>query len=172
MADPVSGVSSNTAAAMNPNAVPTLPASQQLGQKDFLKLLVAQLSAQDPLNPQTDTQFIGQMAQFAALQNSQSLDTDMQTLRANQLLGKTVQVKVDDQHNANGVVTGVDTSTGTPKVLIGNNSFDLSDVLRVIQVQATSTSAGTAPTPAATTSTAKSPAPPTSTTVNRSFATS
>lgn len=147
-------ISSSTSAASNPNAVPLLPASQQLGQKDFLKLLVAQLSAQDPLNPQTDTQFIGQMAQFAALQNSQSLDTDMQTLRANQLLGQTVQVKIDDQHNANGVVTGIDTSTGTPKILVGNNAFDLSDIVRVIQPQTAGAQGSTARPPVATSTTA------------------
>lgn len=169
MTDSVSGVTSTAA---NPAAADRLlPQSQQLGQKDFIKLLVAQLSAQDPLNPKSDTEFIGQMAQFAALQNSQSLDTDMQVLRANQLLGKTVQVKIDNQHTANGVVTGIDTSNGAPQVLIGNNKYDLSDIVRVIQLQATNATAATAPSPAVTNITT-TPAGATTTTVNRGNAAS
>jgi flagellar basal-body rod modification protein FlgD len=166
-------VGSSTSANTDPTAASRLlPQSQQLGQKDFIKLLVAQLSAQDPLNPKSDTEFIGQMAQFASLQNSQTLDTEMQTMRAGQLLGKTVQVKIDDQHTANGVVTGVDTSSGSPQILIGNNKFDLSDVVQVLQPQVTSTPGAPAPTPASTFNTGTSPAPATSTIVNRGYAAS
>jgi flagellar basal-body rod modification protein FlgD len=39
---------------------------------DFLKLLVAQLAHQDPLQPQSDTAFVAQLAQFAQLEQSQN----------------------------------------------------------------------------------------------------
>ena len=39
--------------------------AQKLGQDEFIKILVTQLRSQDPLNPQKDTEFIGQMAQFS-----------------------------------------------------------------------------------------------------------
>ncbi len=38
------------------------------GKGTFLRLLVAQLSNQDPLNPQDPTQFISQLAQFSSLE--------------------------------------------------------------------------------------------------------
>ena len=38
--------------------------SSELGKDEFLKLLVTQLQNQDPLNPQDDTQFISQLAEF------------------------------------------------------------------------------------------------------------
>src|SRR5258708_40267194 len=55
-----------------------------LTQNDFLKLLVAQMSAQDPLNPQSNTDFAAQMAQFSALQTSQATQGDMSLLQASQ----------------------------------------------------------------------------------------
>ena len=49
---------------------PTTPASAQqpLGKDDFLRLLVAQLSAQDPLNPMDSREFTAQLAQFSTLE--------------------------------------------------------------------------------------------------------
>jgi len=50
-------------------------ASTLLGKDEFLKLLVGQLKNQDPLNPTTDTDFIGQMAQFAQLEQTTNMAT-------------------------------------------------------------------------------------------------
>ena len=44
-----------------------------LGQEDFMKLLVAQLSYQDPLEPQENGEFIAQMAQFGTVSGVQEL---------------------------------------------------------------------------------------------------
>lgn len=51
---------------------------------DFFKLLSAQLSAQDPLQPVDDTQFIGQLTQQTQLQ---------QSLETNQRLGDMTQLQ-------------------------------------------------------------------------------
>lgn len=53
----------------------------QLGQNEFLHLLVKQLEYQDPLNPMENTEFIAQMAQFSALQEMQNVNSNLGVLQ-------------------------------------------------------------------------------------------
>src|SRR5438093_12497857 len=90
-----------------------------LGQDDFLKLLVAQLTSQDPLNPQKDTEFIAQMAQFSALEQSKSMQVDIAGLRreqeflqANSLLGRVVELHTEQDTPTIGSVSAVQVEAG------------------------------------------------------------
>ena len=52
----------------NPNPIFYPPGtSQQMDQSDFLRLMTAQLSQQDPFNPVDNTEMVAQMAQFSSL---------------------------------------------------------------------------------------------------------
>jgi flagellar basal-body rod modification protein FlgD len=51
-----------------------------LGQNAFLQLLVTQLQHQDPLQPQDDTQFLAQLAQFTSLEQLTNINTSLQQL--------------------------------------------------------------------------------------------
>ena len=51
-------------------------------QSDFLKLMTAQLQAQDPTNPVDNNQFVSQMAQFSQLQSTQDLLGSVKTLNS------------------------------------------------------------------------------------------
>jgi flagellar basal-body rod modification protein FlgD len=49
--------------------------NQTLDQDQFLKLLLAQLKHQDPLNPVDNTQFIAQLAQFSQLEQTKQMSS-------------------------------------------------------------------------------------------------
>lgn len=72
-----------------------------LGKDDFMKLLIAQLQNQDPTNPMKDNEFIAQMAQFSALEQTMNLSKafekfaeaqgQSQLIQYNQFVGKNVK---------------------------------------------------------------------------------
>lgn len=51
-----------------------------MGKTDFLKLLVAQLQSQDPLNPQDPTQFTAQLAQYSSLEQLMNVNENLSGL--------------------------------------------------------------------------------------------
>ncbi len=73
-----------------------------LGQDDFLKLMTAQMSNQDPFQPQSNTEMIAQMAQFSTVTGIQQLNQTMSSVQseisqnriatAASFVGKTVLV--------------------------------------------------------------------------------
>ena len=130
-------------AAANPANDPLTPVPvKTLGQDDFLKLLVAQLSAQDPLNPQNDSDFIAQMAQFSSLEQTKGMQSSLSALLAQQdfaqasaVLGHEVNLQIDQDTTVQGVVTAVNIEAGTPKIVVNGQSYDLASLLSVSLVQ-------------------------------------
>ena len=74
----------------------------EMGQKEFFDLMVAQLKAQDPLNPMDSNQFLGQVAQFSSVTGIQDMSKSFealsaslqssQALQASTLVGRSVLV--------------------------------------------------------------------------------
>lgn len=130
-------VNSATAASSYTSTQERTP-TQVLGQDDFLKLLVAQMTSQDPLSPQKDTEFISQMASFTSLEQTKTMQKDMaqmrgdqQVLQANSLLGRTVIVQADKATKVAGQVSAVEIEAGKPMVVVNGQSYDLSQVLTI-----------------------------------------
>lgn len=58
----------------------TQGSGSDLGKEDFLKLLVAQLTYQDPTNPMDDTQFITQLATYSSLEQQMTTNSNLEEL--------------------------------------------------------------------------------------------
>lgn len=78
-------------------------ASSDLGQVDFMKLIIAQMRNQNPLEPQKDSDFMAQMAQFEALNQMKIVADSMKVLQGVQelnsaaaMIGKTITGKQVD----------------------------------------------------------------------------
>lgn len=69
------------AAALQPGAAQTPPASNQVSKETFLQLLVAQIRHQDPLNPSDSIQFLTQLAQFSELEQLINMGRDLGAIR-------------------------------------------------------------------------------------------
>lgn len=70
-------ITTATTAANQPTAATEKTKPDALGQDAFLKILIAQLKYQDPMEPQKDAEFIGQMAQFSSLEQLTQLNKTM-----------------------------------------------------------------------------------------------
>ena len=67
-------------------------AGQQMGQSDFLRLMTAQLSQQDPFNPVDNQQMVAQMAQFSSLAGVNDTNTALAKI-SEQLTAQTQLLK-------------------------------------------------------------------------------
>jgi flagellar basal-body rod modification protein FlgD len=121
-------------AALNPGRKP----QQNLGKDDFLKILITQLSYQDPTAPMEDKEFIAQMAQFSTLEQMTSMAGDFNRLtamltgtEAGQALGKSVEL-TDGERAVQGVVKAI-TRGDNPQVLVNGVYYNWNQVHKVFE---------------------------------------
>ena len=114
------------------------PRSKEMGQEEFMKILIAQLTHQDPTNPMEDKEFIGQMAQLQTLQNMSSMAKDfnrmtnlLQGSEATSSLGKNVEI-VEGEKTIQGKVKAV-TREGIPQILVNGNFYHWDQVSKVFE---------------------------------------
>ena len=110
--------------------------SSELGKDEFLKLLVTQLSNQDPLNPQSDNEFIAQLAQFSALEQMTNLNSTFANTSAYSLVGKQVVVQNTDSagkvNEVTGIVDYVEIKNGEAYLSIEGKTYEMSDLVQVM----------------------------------------
>jgi flagellar basal-body rod modification protein FlgD len=113
-------------------------ATEQLDRDAFLKLLITQMQNQDPLQPMDNTEFIAQLAQFSALEQTQQTNDNLETLmqmvgisQAMGLLGKTVQALSSGGTVISGVVEGVQFDGTQAWLTVGDTQINPGDVFAV-----------------------------------------
>jgi len=93
--------------------------------QSLLRIILTELTYQDPLKPLDNFQFVSQLGQFAQLQQSQSLNDQITQLLASQaaaqatgLLGRTIDLISGEGSLTSGQVTAVSFRTGQPQFTI------------------------------------------------------
>jgi flagellar basal-body rod modification protein FlgD len=111
-------------APVSPSQGATAQPAFGLDFQSLLKIILTQLTYQDPLKPVDNFQFVSQLAQFSQLQQSQALNDQITSLLAAQaagqatgLLGRTVDILTNGTA-ISGEVTGVSFATGQPLITI------------------------------------------------------
>lgn len=115
--------------------------SQSSIDKDaFLKLFVAQLRHQDPLDPMTNTDFVTQLAQFSSVEQLSNLNTNISLMleiqalsQASQLIGFRVEA-YDPQIEATieGIVEEVRWDSGNLYLLVDKRLVPLTSLIRIV----------------------------------------
>ena len=110
----------------------------QLGGDTFLKLMVAQLRNQDPMNPTDSTQFLAQTAQFTTVEKLTTMAdqttaalTLQRDLGAAGMVGRTVSFTAADGSQAQGAVDSVRFTDTGPVLEVGSVEVPLDSVLGV-----------------------------------------
>ena len=133
-----------------PSTTPVDPASkprklEDLDIDEFLKLMIAELSNQDPLNPMDNAQLVEQIGQIRSISATSKLSDTLDSVltgqsltTASSLIGKKVAALNDQNQNVTGVVDRVsvevdenDSSKRTFRVHIGSAKIDLRNVREI-----------------------------------------
>lgn len=102
--------------------------TSNLGLQDFLKILLTQLTYQDPMKPMDNKDFMAQIAQFTTLEQTQQLNDKTATLITNQaalqsvgLIGRTVDFTSNDTA-LTGTIVALSLSGNAPLLTIQTTS--------------------------------------------------
>lgn len=127
-------------AQFEPNAgQQSLGDASTLGQEDFLQVLVAQLRNQNPLEPQSDSDFFAQIALFEQLTSLNRIDGALRTFversrigQASGLLGREIlTIAGTEAEPITGIVEGVEIHEGVPMLRVGDTIIDVDSVIAV-----------------------------------------
>lgn len=108
---------------------------ESLGMNDFLNLIVAQMTNQDPMNPMENTDFIAQMAQFSSLEAMSDLREVAMEGQATSLIGKNVVVASYDSKGElevqEGIVQRVTIFGGEARLYVNDKEYGYSNVMEI-----------------------------------------
>jgi flagellar basal-body rod modification protein FlgD len=117
-------------------------AKSSLGQEDFIKLFLTELTFQDPLEPINNREFLAQMAQFANLEqtritneNTNNLVSMNATGQSLDLLGRQAQITTTTGADVIGTISAISfSSTGPVLTVTQTNGTVVTDV-RLSQIK-------------------------------------
>jgi flagellar basal-body rod modification protein FlgD len=123
-ATPAASPSGSNQTPANPNGV--------LGQNDFLKLMIAQLQAQNPLEPGNSNEFVNELAQLTQTEQTTNLANAAELSSAVGLIGRSVTYDNASGAAASGTVESVQSNaSGTTVTIEGVAGVTLSSITEI-----------------------------------------
>ena len=143
----------------------TTKLNDELGKDAFLQLLVAQMKYQDPLDPQDNSEYVAELANFSALEQMTNVNSNLESLattinnidtsvlvgQLSSMIGKGVNwTTVTKSQDADGTITsttntysgivqGVSLSTGSPTIIANidgvNHRVAISDIDNIFEIE-------------------------------------
>jgi flagellar hook assembly protein FlgD len=96
--------------------------------EDFLKLMIAELQNQDPLNPMDNSELVGQISQMRTITATDKMTETLDSVllgqnisSATNLIGAEIDAISDDQQKVTGIVERVSVADGQPKLHLDLN---------------------------------------------------
>ena len=150
----------------NVGSVTTLPpsnttsttgnASSTLTQADFLQLMVAQMTQQDPLSSgdggggdSSTSDYVNQLMSMTNLTTMQTMSSQQGVALAQQLPGATVSLTDSAGDSISGVVSATTVSTNGVSVTVNGVTYPASDITGITPATTPTTGTGTGNTAAA-----------------------
>ena len=108
----------------------------KLGKDSFLKLLVAQMENQDPMQPQSNTEWVSQLATYSTLEQMQNMNAVMTNSQAFGLIGQDVIVATKNADGKESTISGkvdfVSVKGNKSYLSIDGNLYPSSDLQSII----------------------------------------
>ena len=105
----------------------TLSNNSSIDKDMFLKLLVAQMKYQDPISPQSNSEYITQFATFSQLEQISNMVNSMNMTRGIECIGKEVTIK-DKNEEIEGIVEEVIFKDNNTYLKVNGNNYSINNL--------------------------------------------
>ena len=105
----------------------TLSNSSSIDKDMFLKLLVAQMKYQDPISPQSNSEYITQFATFSQLEQISNMVNSMNMTRGIECISKEVTIK-DKNEEIEGIVEEVIFKDNNTYLKVNGNNYSINNL--------------------------------------------
>lgn len=125
-------VGNTTAASASDTGTAKTESKMDETKEMFLKLLVAEMQYQDPLQPTDNSEYVKELSQFTQVETLNSVNDHVEQLQAHTLVGKYVEITDSESgKQVEGKVDFVSNNNGTMYVSVDGNLYKVTDVKSV-----------------------------------------
>lgn len=112
---------------------------------EFLKMMIAELQNQDPLNPMENSQILQQMSQIREIEATDQLSETLNAVllgqnlsSASSMIGREIEGLSAAGVEVQGIVERISVEDGTPRLFVGDEAVPLKNIRAIRPVETSS----------------------------------